>query len=195
MSSTTHCKVAIFASGSGSNAEKIIEHLQTKREVSFIVISNKKEAGVYARAQRLKVPCFYFPKSSFENGEVLKFLKKENVSLIVLAGFLLLVPENLLENYPNKIINIHPALLPKYGGKGMYGMHVHQAVVQAKEKESGITIHYCNAHYDEGEIILQVSCPLLPTDTPEDVAHKVQALEHEYFPKVVEKLVEDIIRK
>jgi phosphoribosylglycinamide formyltransferase-1 len=193
MSSNRHCKVAIFASGSGTNAEKIIEHLQSNKEVSFVILSNKKEAGIFQRAERLKVPCFYYPKSAFDNGEVLQFLKNERVNLIVLAGFLLLIPQNLLENYLNKIINIHPALLPKFGGKGMYGMNVHQAVIQAKEKETGITIHYCNAHYDEGEIILQASCPVSPTDTPEDVAHHVQALEHQHFPKVVEKLVNEIL--
>jgi phosphoribosylglycinamide formyltransferase-1 len=184
-------KIAIFCSGSGSNAQKIIEYFQYHKEVKVAVLmSNKPDAFALERAKTFNVPTFVFNRNDFYNSElVLEELRKREIDWIVLAGFLWLIPENLVKNFPNKIINIHPALLPKFGGKGMFGMHVHQAVVANKEKESGISIHYVNAQYDEGNIIFQASCPLLSTDTPEEVARKVQILEHQHFPRVIEESI------
>lgn len=185
-------RIAILASGSGSNAENIIHYFNDNEELTFpIIISNKQDAYVHERALKLKIPSFTFNKSEFEDGTVLNTLKREKIDFVILAGFLLKVPENLLKAFPDKIINIHPALLPKFGGKGMYGSHVHEAVVAAKEKESGITIHYVNENYDEGKIIFQAKCEVLPTDTPDDVANKVHALEYKYFPEVIAKALKN----
>ena len=183
--------IAIFASGSGSNAENIIRYFQKNDSAQVsLVLSNKSDAFVLERAHRLGVPCNVFSKEDWIAGdEILAVLQESRIDFIVLAGFLVRVPDLLLHAYPHKIINIHPALLPKYGGKGMYGNRVHQAVVAAGEKESGITIHYINEHYDEGNTIFQVTCPVLPTDSPDDVAKKVHALEYEHFPLVIEKLL------
>ena len=185
--------IAIFASGSGSNAENIIRYFQKSGSAQVsLVLSNKSDAYVLERAHRLGVPCNVFPKEDWIAGdEILAVLQEARIDFIVLAGFLFRVPDLLLHAYPYKIINIHPALLPKYGGKGMYGDRVHQAVVTAGEKESGITIHYINEHYDEGDTIFQVTCPILPTDSPDDVAKKVHALEYEHFPLVIEKLLNE----
>ncbi|GFH86249.1 phosphoribosylglycinamide formyltransferase [Bacteroides acidifaciens] len=185
--------IAIFASGSGSNAENIIRYFQKSGSAQVsLVLSNKSDAYVLERAHRLRVPCNVFPKEDWIAGdEILAVLQEARIDFIVLAGFLFRVPDLLLHAYPYKIINIHPALLPKYGGKGMYGDRVHQAVVTAGEKESGITIHYINEHYDEGDTIFQVTCPVLPTDSPDDVAKKVHALEYEHFPLVIEKLLNE----
>ena len=185
--------IAIFASGSGSNAENIIRYFQKSGSAQVsLVLSNKSDAYVLERAHRLRVPCNVFPKEDWIAGdEILAVLQEARIDFIVLAGFLFRVPDLLLHAYPYKIINIHPALLPKYGGKGMYGDRVHQAVVTAGEKESGITIHYINEHYDEGDTIFQVTFPLLPTDSPDDVAKKVHALEYEHFPLVIEKLLNE----
>ena len=183
-------KIAIFASGSGSNAENIINYFSGCSDVSFpLILCNKKEAFVHERAKKLNIPSIIFNKIQLENGEVLSLLQKEGIDFIVLAGFLLKVPENILAFYPDKVVNIHPALLPKYGGKGMYGMKVHEAVVANGEKESGITIHYVNERYDEGAIIAQYKCEVLPGDSPEDVARKVHELEYEYFPGVIERVI------
>ncbi len=183
-------KIAILASGSGSNAENIINYFSGRTDISFpFILCNKKEAFVHERAKKLHIPSITFDKMQLENGEVLSILEKEGIDFIVLAGFLLKVPENILAAYPNKIVNIHPALLPKYGGKGMYGMKVHETVVANNEKESGITIHYVNEKYDEGAIIAQYKCEVSAGDSPEDVAQKVHALEYEYFPKVIEKVI------
>lgn len=183
--------IAIFASGSGSNAENIIRYFQKSGSAQVsLVLSNKSDAYVLERAHRLRVPCNVFPKEDWIAGdEILAVLQEARIDFIVLAGFLFRVPDLLLHAYPYKIINIHPALLPKYGGKGMYGDRVHQAVVTAGEKESGITIHYINEHYDEGAIIFQASCPVLPSDTPEEVASKVHALEYAHYPHVIESLL------
>lgn len=183
-------KLVIFASGSGSNAEKIIEYLSGHPQLEiFCVLSNKPDAFVLERARKLGVPSFYFPKPDFDLGvPVVEFLQKNGVEGIVLAGFLLKVSDPLLRAFPGRIINIHPALLPKYGGKGMYGHFVHEAVKAAGERESGITIHYINERYDEGDIIFQASCELDADDTPEDIARKVQVLEHTHFPRIVEKV-------
>jgi phosphoribosylglycinamide formyltransferase-1 len=183
-------KVALFASGSGSNAENIVRYFGNNEGISFpLIVSNKQDAFVHERAKQLNIPSYTFKKESFENGEALRLLQQAEIDFIVLAGFLLKVPENILRAYPNKIINIHPALLPKFGGKGMYGSHVHEAVVTGKEKESGITNHYVNENYDEGQIIFQAKCEVLPTDSPDDVAAKVHALEYEYFPKVIGEVI------
>jgi phosphoribosylglycinamide formyltransferase-1 len=183
-------KIAIFASGSGSNAENIINYFSGRSDVSFpFILCNKKDAFVHERAKKLNVPSITFDKIQLENGEILSLLQKEEIDFIVLAGFLLKVPENIILAYPDKIVNIHPALLPKYGGKGMYGMKVHEAVVANGEKESGITIHYVNERYDEGAIIAQYKCEVLPGDSAEDVARKIHELEYEYFPKVVGEVV------
>jgi len=183
-------RIALFASGAGSNAENIIRYFSDSRELEFpVVISNRPDAQVHERVKKYKIPSYYFKKSDFENGEVLKFLQEKAIDFIVLAGFLLKVPDNLLKAYPDRIINIHPALLPKFGGKGMYGSRVHEAVVASGEKETGITIHYVNENYDEGKIIFQAKCPVLPTDSPDDVAAKVHALEYKHFPRVIGDVV------
>jgi phosphoribosylglycinamide formyltransferase-1 len=182
-------RIILLASGSGSNVENIVRYFQYNKGIAFFVLSNKENAGVHERAKKLHVPSYFINKAGFENGEVLKFLKEKEADFIVLAGFLLKVPEDILREYPNQIINIHPALLPKYGGKGMYGSHVHEAVVAAKETESGVTIHYVNENYDEGQIIFQAKCEVLPSDSPDDVAEKVHALEYKHFPEVIESVL------
>ena len=182
-------KIAIFASGSGSNAENIACHFAGKENLNIeCIYSNKEDAFVLERAKRLGIPSYVFSKMElYDTDLILNKLKSQGVDLIVLAGFLWLIPQNLIENFT--IVNIHPALLPKYGGKGMFGDKVHKAVVENKETESGITIHYVDAHYDEGKIIFQAKCEVLPEDSAEDVARKVHALEYEYFPTVIEKLL------
>ncbi len=184
-------KVVIFASGSGTNAENIITYFQNSVNVNVIsVFCNKKNAGVLDRAKRLNVDYFLFTKEEFTNSsKVIDQLKAIQPDLIVLAGFLLKVPETIISAFNEKIINIHPALLPKYGGKGMYGMHVHKAVVEHKEKETGISIHYVNQNYDEGALIFQARCHVDVTDTPEEVAAKIHELEMEHFPRVIETLL------
>lgn len=183
-------KVVIFASGSGSNAEKIILHFKNNTFGNVVaVFTNNPHAKVIERAKKLEVAGFVFDKEALRDGEVLQIINSIQPDLIVLAGFLWKFPENIIKEYPNKIINIHPALLPKYGGKGMYGKHVHQAVLENQEKETGITIHYVNEQYDEGAIIFQQAVNIEDCQTPEDVALKVQELEHEFFPKVIENLI------
>jgi len=183
-------RILIFASGSGTNAKNIIEYFGTKTSGTVVaVFSNNSKATVLEKAQKLNVPTEIFSKDELNSGKVLHQVNRFQPDLIVLAGFLLKFPDDLIEAYPNKIINIHPALLPKFGGKGMYGMHVHKAVVENKEKESGITIHYVNENYDEGAVIFQQSFALSETDTPESVAAKIHELEQKYFPKVIEGLL------
>jgi phosphoribosylglycinamide formyltransferase-1 len=183
-------KIALFASGSGSNAENIVHYFSQNSNFSFpLIVSNKSDAFVHSRAKKLEIPSFTFSREDFNDGEKIRILLSDyNIDCIVLAGFLLKIPQTLILAFPDRIINIHPALLPKHGGKGMYGMRVHEAVAEANEAESGITIHYVNSNYDEGSIIFQVTCPVLPTDTPEMIAEKVHALEYEHFPKVIEKI-------
>lgn len=185
-------KIAIFASGSGSNAENIINYFQNDVEnVVKIVFSNKPDAYVLERAKRLNVPAFVFGRDEFYHSDlVLQELERLDIDLIVLAGFLWKVPEPIIKAYSGRIVNIHPALLPSYGGKGMYGMKVHEAVVAAGEKESGITIHFVNDHYDEGATIFQAKCEVLPGDTAEGVAEKVHALEYEHFPRVIKEILD-----
>lgn len=184
--------IAIFASGSGSNAQNIIEQLEGKSSLHFpFILTNKSDAYVLERARKLGIPGHYFPKSTFDQGEELvSFLREHAIDGIVLAGFLLKVSAPLLEAYPNKIINIHPALLPHYGGKGMYGHHVHEAVKNAGETESGITIHYVNDQYDAGDIIFQAKCAVLPTDSADDIAAKVHELEYAHFPHIIQEVFE-----
>lgn len=154
-----------------------------------MVIVNKAQAGVLKRAERLSVPSLILTAQDFADGKALEILHQYHIDFIVLAGFLLKVPDAILHDYPNKIVNIHPALLPKFGGKGMYGSRVHQAVIASHEKESGITIHYINERYDEGNTIFQATCPVLPTDTPDTLATRVHQLEYEYFPRVIEATI------
>lgn len=183
--------IAILASGSGTNAENIIQYFQENDSVSVsLVLSNKNDAYVLKRAEQFKVPAYVFQKEDWTTGDkVLATLQKYGIDFIVLAGFLLRVPDLLLHAYPNKIINIHPSLLPKFGGKGMYGDRVHQAVVAAGEEKSGITIHYINEHYDEGDVIFQSVCPVLPSDTPDSVAEKVHALEYKHYPIIIGEII------
>ena len=185
-------KIAILASGSGSNAENIFNYfseIKSSIEISLI-ITNKSDAFVLKRAEKLNIPAVVISgKDMKDESLVTELLKKYEIDFIVLAGYLLKIPEFLIRMYNNKIVNIHPALLPSYGGKGMYGDNVHKAVVEAGEKESGITIHYVNENYDEGKIIFQAKCEVLPGDTYEDVASKVHKLEYEYFPKVIAEVL------
>ena len=184
-------RIAIFASGSGSNAENIIRYFSDNKDVKVVlVLSNQSRSGVLIRAQLHNIPTFIFTKDDLnERTKVHDVLKEYNASMIVLAGFLLKIPLYIIEAYPNSILNIHPALLPKYGGKGMYGMNVHTAVVENKEEKTGITIHYVNENYDEGAIIFQATCDIDEHDLPEDVKTKVQALELRHFPSVIESII------
>lgn len=183
--------IVILASGNGTNAQAIMDHFKHSKVAQVtLVLSNKKEAYVLERAQKNNVAAMSFNKAAFAKaGPVAILLEQCQPDLIVLAGFLWKIPEHLVNLFPNKIINIHPALLPNYGGKGMYGMNVHKAVITNQETKSGITIHYVNEHYDEGAIIAQFSCPVLSTDSPEDLAQRVHGLEHEHFPKVITQLL------
>jgi len=183
-------RIVIFASGSGSNAENISLVFQKSNIASVVhILSNNKNAKVLNRAKNLNINSIVFSKEDFnDEGKVLRFLKKE-ADLIILAGFLWKIPEHIIAAFPDKIINIHPALLPKYGGKGMYGMNVHKSIIENKETETGITIHYVNENYDEGAIIFQAKTDVLPNDTPEIVAEKIHVLEQKHFPMVIEDLI------
>lgn len=184
-------RIAIFISGGGSNAEKIITHFQNHESIKVaLLLSNNPEAYGLQRAAHYNISTLVFNKSQFrESNEIVSVLKAAGVTHIVLAGFLWLIPQNLIDAFPNRIINIHPALLPKFGGKGMYGMRVHEAVQAAGERETGITIHEVNAHYDEGKILSQQKCVVEKSDTPAQIAAKVQLLEHQYYPQVIENWV------
>lgn len=184
-------RIAIFASGSGSNAEKIGEYFANRNDVQVtLILTNNPQAGVIQRARKLHIPVVIFDRTIFyETDQILELLVNNKIDLIVLAGFMMLIPAKLVEAFPDRMVNIHPALLPKYGGKGMYGSFVHEAVVANKEKESGITIHFVNQHYDEGNIIFQTSCEVLETDSPDDVADKIHVLEHKHFPKIIDEVL------
>jgi phosphoribosylglycinamide formyltransferase-1 len=184
-------RIVLFASGSGSNVENISQYFARNAKVTIAaVLTNKSDAKVLERCNRLNISALYFNKTAFyETDFVLEILKSCNPDLIILAGFLWKVPEKLIKNFPNKIVNIHPALLPKYGGKGMYGMYVHHAVKANLEQETGITIHFVNENYDEGAIIKQVKVKILPDDSAEDIAKKVHELEYEHFPKAIDRLL------
>ena len=183
--------LAIWASGSGSNAENIIRHIENDPEVRVaLILTNKANAGVIARAERLGVPHRYFSNAEFAEGTaILEAMQAADIHWVVLGGFLRKVPENVIAAYPGKIINIHPALLPAFGGPGMYGHHVHEAVVAAGATESGITIHEVNAEYDKGAILFQARCEVTPEDSPQTVEAKVRALEQQHFPEVVASLI------
>lgn len=183
-------RLAILATGSGSNAEKIMEHFaHSSKGKVVLVAANKTMAGVLARTQKFSVPTFTFTRQELEEGLLLEKLREAQVDWVILAGFLLMVPDALIRAFPDRMVNIHPALLPKYGGQGMYGHHVHEAVKAAGDTESGMTIHLVNEHYDEGKIIFQAATSLLPEDSAESIAAKVLALEHRYFAKVIESLL------
>lgn len=184
-------RIVLFASGSGSNVENIANFFKDNPKVTIsAVLTNKRDAKVLERCDRLKINALYFNRTAFlESDCVLDILKAMNPDLIVLAGFLWKIPDSLIFHFSDKIINIHPALLPKYGGKGMYGMKVHETIVQNKETETGITIHYVNQNYDEGAIIHQAKTVVTPSDTAESIAQKVHALEYEHFPKIIDSLL------
>lgn len=184
-------QIAIFASGSGSNAENIANYFKGHKDIQISMIyTNNSHSFVLERARKLGIPyCIFNRRELYETRLVADLLKLKKTDFIVLAGFLWLVPDYLLKEYPERIINIHPALLPKYGGKGMYGDKVHQAVLLAHDKESGITIHYVNEKYDEGKIYCQYKCEVLDVDTPETLAYKIHELEYKYFPKAIEEIV------
>lgn len=182
--------IVILASGSGSNAENIVNYFSDKQGVKIVLFATENpKAFVIERAKKLGVDSVVFSMDEFRNGDFIKVLNSHKVDFIILAGFLKLVPEYLINAYPNRIINIHPALLPKYGGKGMYGNKVHEAVIANKEAESGITIHFVNNNYDEGGIIFQAKCSIDKNDTPETLAQKIHTLEYEHYPKVIESIL------
>lgn len=186
--------IAILVSGAGSNAQKILEHFSDRMDIAVrLIVSNKQDAGVLNIAKVASIDTFIVTRDSFyATTDLLVELDKRNIDFIVLAGFLWLIPPYLIQHYPDRIINIHPALLPKFGGKGMYGHFVHEAVHLAKETHSGITIHYVNEKYDEGSIVFQERCEILPSDQPEDIAKKVQVLEHSHYPTVIDQLVSSL---
>ena len=183
-------RIAVFASGSGSNAERMAVYFQNHPTIEVVLfVTNVPQAGVIERGHRLGIPTLVVNRSFYKSNRMIEWLQKIGVNRIVLGGFLWLIPVEIIRAFPNGILNIHPSLLPKFGGKGMWGHHVHEAVVAAKEPTSGITIHAVNEHYDEGEILFQAECEILSTDTPKDVATKVQALEQIHYPVVVEEWI------
>ncbi len=184
-------RIAIFTSGTGSNAEKILAYFKDSVDIKIaLIVSNKPDAGVLQIANRHKVPTLVIEREAFFKGDgYVPQLEAHQIDWIILAGFLWKIPTTLLKGWEKRIINIHPALLPKYGGKGMYGNAVHTAVIQAGETSSGITIHFVDEHYDHGAIIFQAECPVLPNDTPENLATRIHALEHQHFPRVVEQVI------
>lgn len=184
-------RVAVFASGNGTNAEEIFRYFKNHESIEVaLLLTNKSDAPVIGRAEKYEIPVVHFSRSAFYDTEdIPQLLLSHQIDLIVLAGFMWLVPQGLVRAFPDKIINIHPALLPKYGGKGMYGSFVHAAVIAAKEKQSGITIHFVNERYDEGNIIFQQECVVETRDTPETLAARIHRLEHSFYPKVIENLL------
>jgi len=184
--------IAIFASGSGTNAENIARYFADSEDVRVkVIISDRKDAGVFERAKRLKIDAHYISRKTLKSGEkLMPLLKNNKIDLIVLAGFLALIPSDLIQAFDKRIINIHPALLPAFGGKGMYGDMVHQAVIENNETESGISIHYVNEKYDEGRLILQARCPVLPGDDVSSLANRIHKLEYRYYPQVIDQLIE-----
>ena len=184
-------KLAVFASGTGSNAQKLIDYFRNTSVARVaLIVCNKPGAGVLAIAEKEGIPSLLIEKETFFRGDAyLPQLQEAGIGFLVLAGFLWKIPQALIEAYPKRIVNIHPALLPKFGGKGMYGQYVHEAVLQAGEMETGITIHYVDEHYDSGDIIFQTACPILENDTPETIAQRIHQLEHLHYPRVVEELL------
>lgn len=183
---------AIFASGEGTNAENLIRYFKNDPRIKIkLVVTNRDDAGVIQRAEHHKKTVQIISRDALNNytDQIIEFLQTEKIDLIILAGFLLKIPEKMVKAFPEKIVNIHPALLPKFGGKGMYGKHVHEAVIQQQEKESGITVHLVNEEYDKGRIVLQEKCEVTANDTPETLAQKIHQLEYLHFPKAIEKLL------
>jgi phosphoribosylglycinamide formyltransferase-1 len=191
MSSNSYIRLAVFASGKGTNAQEIINRFRGHHKLRVsLIVSNKSEAGVLDIAKREGIETLLIDRERFIKGDgFVPVLKDKEIDWIILAGFLWKVPVSLIQAYPNHIINIHPALLPKYGGKGMYGHFVHEAVIKASEKESGITIHLVDEHYDHGQTIFQATCVVEPADTPETLAEKIHVLEHRHYPEIIEKLI------
>lgn len=183
--------IAIFASGSGTNAQNMIEYFRDHPDIHIsLIISNKADAYVLKRAEKEQLPCKVLKGNEWdENGKASRVLQDNGINFIVLAGYLRLLPSWLIQQYPGRIVNIHPALLPKYGGKGMYGEYVHRAVIANGDKQSGITIHYVNEDYDKGDIVFQTRCPVLSSDTPASLAARIHQLEYEHYPRVVERIV------
>ena len=183
--------IAIFASGNGSNAQNIIEYFTGLATIkTALVLTNKKDAPVLERAKKLRIPSFIFSKEELNSTNIVQDkLKEFQIEIIVLAGFNIKIPGSLIRLYPNKILNIHPALLPKYGGEGMYGENVHKAVIAAGDKESGISIHLVNENYDEGKILLQAKCKVLENDTPESLAARIHTLEYYHYPVIIERFI------
>ena len=190
-------KLAIFASGSGSNAENICNYFTDSSGIEVVLIcTNKQDAFIVKRAKKLNIPVYIFTKYELNNFvDLHKKLQSIGTDIVILAGFLLKLPEIMIDSYPNRIINIHPSLLPKYGGKGMYGSNIHRAVIENKETESGISIHFVNQNYDEGEIILQEKCAVSTNETVETLIQKIHKLEHNYFPGAIEKTVKNYKNK
>ena len=186
--------IAIFASGSGSNAENIIKYFESNNDIKIsLILTNNPEAFVLERANKYNIPTATFSKKEFSTTNIVpNILKKHNIDYLVLAGFLLLVPKNVIEQYEGRIINIHPALLPKHGGKGMYGDNVHKMVKECGDTESGITIHNVNEHFDSGDIIFQAVCEISPDDSADDIANKVHELEYEHFPAIIDKHINSL---
>jgi phosphoribosylglycinamide formyltransferase-1 len=184
--------IAIFASGNGSNAENIAQYFEGKKDKVTLLLTNNANAGLLKRARHLQIPSFVFTDDQLQNGVVLQVLQTQAIGFVVLAGFLKLIPKHIIDHYERRIVNIHPALLPKYGGKGMYGSRVHQAVKQSGDSVTGITIHYVNDKYDEGDIILQVKENVRSKDSVADIEKKVRQLEYNYYPEVIEDLLDDI---
>ena len=187
-------RIAIFASGAGTNAKNIIEYFRNSLLAQIaLIVSNKRDAGVLTIAEQENIPSLVIDRERFFRGDAyIEELHKVGIDFIVLAGFLWRIPQGLLDGYRGRIVNIHPALLPKFGGKGMYGKYVHEAVLHGKEQESGITIHFVDEHYDNGDIILQVKCPVFENDTPESLANRIHALEYSNYPPVIEELVKKL---
>ncbi len=186
-------RIAILASGSGTNAQRLMEHFRRHPLAEVVLIGcDRPGAGVIQRAWDMGVAIHLFNGAQLKGGTLLRELQGQGIDLVVLAGFMRLIPAEMVKAYPRRILNIHPSLLPKYGGHGMFGEHVHQAVIAAGEKESGITIHYVNERYDEGEHLFQTRCPVLPEDTPESLAERIHSLEHQHYPLVVETLVKEL---
>lgn len=187
------CRIAVLASGEGSNAEALVHYFATHQDIEVtLMVSNKEHAGVHARMKRLGIPCHTIGKQEWQPGsagnQIRTLMENEGIDLIVLAGFLGYIPETIVKAYEGRIVNIHPSLLPKYGGKGMWGHHVHEAVIAANETVSGITIHHVSEKLDEGTIIFQAQCEVLSNDTPDSLAARIHKLEHEHYPHVVEEL-------
>lgn len=183
-------RIAVLASGSGTNAQRLIEHFQEHSAARVVVVGcDKREAGVLERAWDLHVPCYLFGSRELGDGTLLRELQGQHIDLVVLAGFMRLIPADLVSAFSDRIVNIHPSLLPRFGGQGMYGHRVHEAVISSGEKESGITIHMVNERYDEGRVLFQATCPVLPDDTPASLAERIHVLEHEHYPRAVESLI------